>query len=402
MNETAMELVGLLAKDCKNPGDLTAMLKELFGGTLEKMLEAELDEHLGYEKNSVAGNNSGNSRNGYGKKTIKSEWGESEIAVPRDRNGTFEPQAIEKRQTRTDEIEQRVLAMCAKGMSTRDIEDHLRDIYGVDVSPSLVSRITDKIMPEVNEWQNRPLADVYSVVFFDGIVFKSRKDSKIINKCVYTVLGINMEGQKEILGFWISENESASFWASVCNDLRNRGVKDILIACHDNLTGLCKAVESSFPQCINQLCIIHQIRSSTKYVPWKDRKAVCSDLKRIYGAINLEDAEYAKEEFREKWSSKYPSILRSWDTNWTEIVPYFDFSPEIRKLIYTTNAVEGFHRMLRKFTKTKTIFPTDDAVKKAVYMSVTEISKKWTQQIRDWGLIFGQFMIKYEDRLKAS
>jgi putative transposase len=298
MNETAMELVGLLAKDCKTPGDLTAMLKELFGGTLEKMLEAELDEHLGYEKNNISGNNSGNSRNGYGRKTIKSEWGESEIAVPRDRNGTFEPQAVEKRQTRTDEIEQRILAMCAKGMSTRDIEDHLRDIYGVDVSPSLVSRITDKIMPEVNEWQNRPLADVYSVVFFDGIVFKSRKDSRIINKCVYTVLGIDMEGQKEILGFWISENESASFWASVCNDLRNRGVKDILIACHDNLTGLNKAVESSFPQCINQLCIIHQIRSSTKYVPWKDRKAVCADLKQIYGAINLEDAEYAKEEFR--------------------------------------------------------------------------------------------------------
>jgi putative transposase len=402
INETARELVGILAKDCKDPGDLANMLKELFAGTLEKMLEAELDEHLGYEKNDVSGNNSGNSRNGYGKKTIKSEWGESEIDVPRDRNGTFEPKAIEKRQTRTDDIEQRILAMYTKGMTTRDIEEHLRDIYGIDVSSSLVSRITDKIMPEVNEWQNRPLSDIYSVVFFDGIVFKSRKDSKIINKCVYTVLGIDMDGQKEILGFWISENESASFWASVCNDLRNRGVRDILIACHDNLKGLDSAITSSFPQCVQQLCIIHQIRNSTRYVSWKDRKEVCADLKRIYKAVNIDDAGFAKEEFREKWDKKYPSILRSWDANWTDLITYFDYNPEIRRLIYTTNAVEGFHRMLRKFTKTRSIFPTDDAVKRAVYMSVLEISKKWTQQIRDWGLIYSQLVIKYEDRLKLS
>lgn len=400
-NNKARELATLLATECKSTGDIQELLKTLFSGTIEQILEAEMEEHLGYEKHNVQGNNSGNSRNGYGKKVIQSEYGESEIMMPRDRAGSFEPQIIAKRQTRTDEIEEKVLAMYAKGMTTRDIEDSIKEIYGADVSASLISRITDKILPEVNEWQNRPLSDIYPVIFFDGIVFKSRKDNKIINKCVYTVLGIDMDGQKEILGIWMSENESASFWSAVCNDLKNRGVKDIFIACHDNLKGIGNAITASFPLCGQQLCIVHQIRSSTKFVPWKDRKTVCADLKKIYGAINLEDAEYAREEFREKWDKKYPSILKSWDANWADLVTFFQFSAEIRKLIYTTNAVEGFHRMLRKFTKTKSIFPTDDSIKKAVYLSVKEISKKWTQPIRDWGLIYSQLVIHFEDRLAA-
>ena len=306
LNEKEMELVKLLMADCQTTGDIQAKLKCLFAGTIEQMLEAEMDEHLGYEKNSVAGNNSGNSRNGYGKKTITSDYGECEISVPRDRNGEFEPKIIEKRQTRTDEIEQKIMAMYAKGMSQRDIEDTLREIYGSEISQGLISRITDKILPEVNEWQNRPLDSIYPVVFFDGIVFNSRKDNRIINKCVYSVLGINMDGKKEILGTWIAENESASFYASICSDLKNRGVTDIFVAIFrseniviDNLTGLCTAINSIFPKTKNQLCIVHQIRNSCKFVPYKDRKAVCADLKKIYGAVNLEDAEYAKEEFRE-------------------------------------------------------------------------------------------------------
>ncbi len=254
--DRARELATILATECKSTGDIQEMLKDLFASTVEQILEAEMEEHLGYEKHNVQGNNSGNSRNGYGKKVIHSEYGESEIAVPRDRSGRFEPQIINKRQTRTDEIESKVLAMYQKGMSTRDIEDSIREIYGAEVSASLISRITDKVLPEINEWQNRPLSDIYPVIFFDGIVFKTRKDSKIINKCVYTVLGVDLEGQKEILGIWLSENESASFWAAVCNDLKNRGVKDIFVACHDNLKGIGGAIMATFPQCDQQLCIV--------------------------------------------------------------------------------------------------------------------------------------------------
>ena len=379
--------------------DVQALLKNLFKGTVESMLEAEMDEHLGYEKHSPVGDLSGNSRNGYNRKTMKTELGETEISVPRDRNGEFEPQIIEKRQTRSDDLENRILAMYAKGMSNRDIEDHLRDIYGVAASASLISRITDKIMPAVSEWQSRPLEAVYPIVFLDGIIFKVRKDAKVINKCVYSVMGINMEGRKEILGIWISDNESASFWTTVCNELKNRGVEDILIACRDNLSGFSTAIETVFPKTEQQLCVIHQIRNSTKYVSYKDIKVVMVDLKMVYGAPTLDDAEYRLEEFREKWGKKYPQILKSWDANWADLSTYFKYPQEVRTLIYTTNAVEGFHRMLRKFTKTKTIYPTDDSVKKSVYLSIQEISKKWTMPIRDWGIIIGQLMVFFEDRL---
>jgi putative transposase len=401
LTEREMDLVTLLMQDCQNTNDIQLKLKRLFAGTIEQMLEAEMDEHLGYEKHSVTGNNSGNSRNGHNVKTIISDYGENEIAIPRDRNGEFEPKILPKNQTRTDEIEQKIMAMYAKGMSQRDIEDTLREIYGTDISQGLISKITDKILPEVNDWQNRPLESIYPIIYFDGVIFKSRKDNAIINKCVYSVLGIDMEGNKDILGIWISENESASFYASVCSDLKKRGVRDIFIACHDNLQGLGEAINSIFPKTKQQLCIVHQIRNSMKFVPYKDRKAVCADLKNIYGAINLDDAEYAKEEFREKWNKKYPAILRGWDNNWAELTTFFEYPDEIRKMIYTTNAVEGYHRMVRKFTKSKSIFPTDDSIKKVVYLSVKEITKKWTTPARDWGLIYSQIMIFFEDRFAA-
>ena len=401
LTDHEMELVKILMSDCQNTGDIQAKLKRLFAGTIEQMLEAEMEEHLGYEKHSIEGNNSGNSRNGYNKKTIISDYGESEIVIPRDRNGEFEPKVLEKRQTRTDEIEQKILAMYAKGMSQRDIEDNLREIYGAEIPQTLISKITDKILPEVNEWQNRPLESVYPIIYFDGVVFKSRKDNHIINKCVYTVLGVDMDGQKDILGVWISENEGASFWATVCSDLKKRGVDDIFIACHDNLKGLSQAINATFPKTKNQLCIVHQIRNSVKFVPWKDRKAVCADLKKIYGAVNLDDAEFAREEFREKWDKKYPAILRSWDDNWAELTTFFEYPEEIRHLIYTTNAVEAYHRMVRKFTKAKAIFPTDDSIRKVIFLSTKEISKKWTMPVRSWGLAHSQFVIFFADRFVA-
>ena len=401
LSEHEMELVGLLMADCQSTGDIQMKLKRLFAGTIEQMLESEMDAHLGYEKHNNAGDMSGNSRNGYNKKTIISDYGESEIAVPRDRNGEFEPRVLEKRQTRTDEIEQKILAMYQKGMSQRDIEDNLREIYGAEIPQALISKITDKILPEVNEWQNRPLDAVYPIIYFDGIVFKSRKDSQIVNKCVYSVLGIDMDGQKDILGIWISENEGASFWASICSDLKKRGVTDIFISCHDNLKGLGEAINAVFPKTKQQLCIVHQIRNSTKFVQYKDRKEICKDLKRIYGAVNLDDAQYALEEFREKWDKKYPSILRSWDANWAELTTFFNYPGQIRHLIYTTNAVEAYHRMVRKFTKAKAIFPTDDSLRKVVYLSTKEISKKWTMPVRDWAMAYSQIMIFFADRFAA-
>lgn len=401
LTDKEMELVGLLMQDCQSTRDIQSKLKRLFAGTIEQMLEAEIDDYLGYDKHSIIGNNSGNSRNGYNCKTILSDYGESEIRVPRDRNGEFEPKLLEKRQKRTDEIEQKIMAMYAKGMSQRDMEDNLREIYGAEISQTLISRITDKILPEVNEWQNRPLEEIYPIIYFDGIVFKSRKDSQIINKCIYSVLGINLCGQKEILGIWISENESASFYASICADLKKRGVFDIFIACHDNLKGLSEAIHAVYPNTKQQLCIVHQIRNSTKFVQYKDRKEVCADLKKIYGAVNQDDAEYAKEEFRKKWDKKYPSIVRSWDANWAELSTFFHYPQEIRHLIYTTNAVEAYHRMVRKFTKAKAIFPTDDSIRKVVYLSVREIAKKWTHSARNWAMAYSQIMIYFADRFVA-
>ena len=398
-NEVQHELARELAKNCKTQEDVTSAIKALFADTLESILQAEMDEHLGYEKNDVVGNNSGNSRNGYNRKTISTQHGEAEIEIPRDRNGSFEPQIVPKYQTKSPNIESQIIGMYAKGMSNADIAATMQDIYGINASKDMITSITDKVLPQVMEWQNRRLDSIYPVVFFDGIVFKIRKDGKVVNRCVYTVLGINMDGFKDILGLWIGDNESASFWTTVCNDLKNRGVEQILIACHDNLSGFSSAINTVFPNTRQQLCIIHQIRNSTKHVSYKDLKPIMADLKLIYNANNAENAEFQLEVFGEKWNSKYPQIYKSWTANWTDLIEFFQYPEELRRLIYTTNAVEGFHRMLRKHTKNKTSFPTDDSLRKSIYLSVQEITKKWNMPIRYWGKILGQIGIFFEDEL---
>ena len=391
-----------LTKGCRSVEDVHEMLKNLFKDTLQEILEAELDNHLGYEKHSLEGNNTGNSRNGYSKKTIKTKFGETELTVPRDRNGEFEPKVIKKYETTSNQLEEQIIAMYAKGMSTRDIEDHMRDIYGIDVSPSMVSKITDKILPMVAEWQSRPLDRIYPVVFLDAIHFKVRKENRIVNKAAYSVLGINMAGQKEILGIWIGENESASFWLSVCNELKNRGVADILIACKDGLSGFSEAISKAFPQTEIQLCIIHQIRNSMKYVSYKERKEIIADLKKVYQALTLGEAELAFNNFKEKWGKKHPVIIRSWENNWLELTAYFKYPYEMRRLIYTTNIIEGYHRQLRKVTKTKTAYPTDESLIKIIYLATVEASKKWTMPVREWSSCLSQFTIYFEDRLESE
>jgi putative transposase len=402
MQNTKERLATELAKECKSMDDVHNMLKELFKDTIQKVLEAEMDEHLGYVKHDPSGDYSGNSRNGYSKKTVRTQMGKTEIKIPRDRNGEFEPQIIKKYETTANEVEDQIIAMYAKGMSTRDIEDHMRDIYGIEVSAALVSKVTDKILPMIAEWQARPLDRVYPVVFLDAIHFKVRKDNRIVNKAAYSVLAIDMNGQKEILGIWIGEHESASFWLGVCNDLKNRGVEDILIACKDGLSGFSEAINAVFPRTKIQLCVIHQIRNSMKYVSYKEQKAVMADLKKVYQALTLEEAEYAFEEFKEKWGNKHPIIIKSWENNWLELTTYFEYPYEIRKMIYTTNIIEGYHRQLRKVTKTKTAYPTDDSLRKIIYLATESISKKWTMPIREWKSCISQLAIYFGDRIQSE
>lgn len=388
-----------LARECETVEDVHNMLKNLFKDTLQQIFEAEMDEHLGYQKHSLEGNNTGNSRNGYSRKTIQTKLGKTEIDIPRDRNADFEPRVIKKYETTSNDLEDQIIAMYAKGMTTRDIEDHMRDIYGIDVSPTMVSKVTDKVLPLVAEWQSRPLDRIYPIVYLDAIHFKVRKDNRIINKAAYSVMGINMAGQKDILGIWIGENESASFWLGICNDLKNRGVQDILIACKDGLSGFSEAINTVFPNTEIQLCIIHQIRNSMKYVSWKEHKEIIADLKKIYQALTLEEAELGFDMFKDKWGKKHPIIIRSWENNWLELTAYFRYPYEIRRIIYTTNIIEGYHRQLRKVTKTKTAYPTDDSLRKIVYLATVEASKKWTMPIRDWKNCISQFAIHFGDRL---
>lgn len=399
MQDVRSQLARQVAQDCKTVEDVHNALKDLFKRTLQEILETEMTDHLGYEKNDVTGNNSGNSRNGYSSKSIKTSLGETELDIPRDRNGKFEPRIIKKYEKNASEIEEQIIAMYAKGMSTRDIEAHMKDIYGIDVSADLVSKITDKIFPMITEWQSRPLDPVYPIVFLDAIHFKVRKDNRIVNKAAYSVLGIDVLGRKDILGIWIGENESASFWLGVCNDLKNRGVQDILIACKDGLSGFSEAINSVFPRTSIQLCVIHQIRNSMKYVSYKEQKAVMADLKKVYQALTLEEAEFAFERFKETWGKKHPIVIKSWETNWQELTTYFSYSYGIRRLIYTTNTVEGYHRQLRKVTKTKTAFPTDDSLRKIIYLATQNISKKWTMPLQNWAECISQFVIQFEDRL---
>ena len=386
--------------DVKNFDDLKDVFKLMVGEMLENGLEGELDDELGYTKYDYRNKECENSRNGYSKKTLKTSFGETEIKVPRDREGEFEPQLVKKNQTTlTGDIEEKILSMYAKGMTTGDIESHIQEIYGLDCSDTTISRITDKILPVVREWQQRPLEEIYAVVFMDAIHFHVRSEGQIVKKAVYIAIGINMDGIKEILGMWVGENESAKFWLSVMNGLKNRGLQDILIACVDGLTGFPAAIEAVYPNTEIQQCIIHQIRNTTRFVSYKDIKALMADLKKVYAAIDEPTALSELENFDEKWGNKYPKIAMSWRDNWANLSTYFKYPQEVRTLIYTTNAIEGFNRQLRKVTKNKCVFPTDDSLLKMLYLAMMDITKKWTGKRREWGQIHSQLEIFFADRL---
>ena len=385
--------------DVKSFDDLKDVFKLMVGEMLENGLEGELDDELGYTKYDYRNKAGENSRNGYSKKTLKTSFGETEIRVPRDRDGEFEPQLVKKNQiTLTGDIEEKILSMYAKGMTTSDIETHIQDIYGLECSDSTISRITDKILPVVREWQSRPLEEIYAVVFMDAIHFHVRSEGQIVKKAVYIAIGINMDGLKEVLGMWVGENESAKFWLSVMNGLKNRGLQDILIACVDGLTGFPAAIEAVYPKTEIQQCIIHQIRNTTKFVSYKDIKALMADLKKVYAAIDEQTALAELETFDEKWGKKYPKIAISWRDNWANLSTYFKYPQEVRTLIYTTNTIEGFNRQLRKVTKNKGVFPTDDSLIKMLYLAMMDITKKWTGKRREWGQIHSQLEIFFEDR----
>lgn len=399
---TADELLDVLMKDYKKPEDLigeNGLLKQLTKRLLERAMQAELTEHLGYEKHAPQGKNSGNSRNGGYKKTITGDFGNLEVTTPRDRNSTFEPVILPKRETRFTGFDDKIISMYARGMTTRDIQGHLQEIYGIDVSPALISQVTDAISEEVVLWQNRPLDEVYPIVYLDAVRIKVRHDSRVINKAVYLAIGVNIDGIKEVLGMWTAENEGAKFWLQVVTELRNRGVKDILIACVDGLKGFPEAIESIFPKTQIQLCIVHMVRRSLNYVSWKQRKDVAYDLKTIYQATTVELAERNLEAFATKWDASHPSIAKSWRNNWERIIPLFSYPEDIRKAIYTTNAIESLNMSLRKVTKNRGHFPSDEAMFKLIYLALKNIAKKWTMPIRDWKSALNQFSIVFEGRL---
>ncbi len=399
---TTDELLDILMKDYKKPEDLigeNGLLKQLTKRLLERAMQAEMTDHLGYNKHATAGNNSGNSRNGSSKKTIMGEFGNLDISVPRDRNSTFEPVIIPKGETRFTGFDDKIISMYSLGMTTRDIQKHLEEIYGIDVSPSLISQVTDAISEEVTLWRNRPLDEVYPIVYLDAVRIKVRHDSKVINKAVYLAIGVNIHGIKEVLGMWTAENEGAKFWLQVVTELKNRGVKEIFIACVDGLKGFPEAIESVFPQTQIQLCIVHMVRHSLNFVSWKQRKEVAADLKAIYQAPTVDMAAASLEAFAKKWDASHPSIAKSWHNNWERIIPLFSYPPEIRKAIYTTNAIESLNMSLRKVTKNRGHFPNDDAMFKLLYLALRNIAKKWTMPIRDWKSALTQFSIIFEDRM---
>ena len=390
----------LSAANIQSMNDIHELFKEALAGFMESSLESELDDELGYEPYDIKNKKTNNSRNGHSKKTLRTSVGKVDIAVPRDRNGDFEPKILPKNQTSiSQDMENKIISMYAKGMSTSDIEDHIRDIYGLEISDTTVSRITDKVLPAAKEWQQRPLESVYAVVFLDAIHYHVRSEGQIIKKAVYIALGVDLDGRKDVLGMWVGENESAKFWAGVLNSLRNRGVDDILIACTDNLTGFSQAIEAVFPKTDIQNCIIHQLRNSSKYVSYKDIKALMADLKKVYTAATEEAALDALDEFAAILDSKYPKISKSWYDNWANLSTYFKFPQELRRLIYTTNAIEGFNRQLRKVTKTRSVFPTDDSLFKLLYLAMEDITKKWTGRRQDWSQIYAQLVIYYGDRI---
>ena len=368
---------------------------------VERTLDAEMDNHLGYSKHDPKGNKSGNSRNGRVKKRVIIDDEPLDLTPPRDRNGSFEPKLIPKRQKYFEGFNDRILAMYSRGMSVRDIQDTLLEMYQVDVSEGLISQATDSVLEEVKAWQSRPLDRIYPIVFLDCIVVKSREDKRVSNRSVYLALGVNMDGKKELLGMWMSKNEGAKFWLGVITELQNRGVEDIFVACVDGLKGFPEAIESVFPRAQVQLCIVHMVRNSVKYVSWRDRKEVCSDLKKIYTAMTVEDAQIQLEAFAAKWDDQYPTISKLWRSHWENVIPLFDYTKEIRKVIYTTNAIESVNRSIRKVIKTKGAFPNDNSIMKILYLALENISKKWTMPIRDWKSAMSQFAIIFEERLQT-
>lgn len=401
MSFSKEELIKILAKDpnIKTAEDIQNVLKDLFGGMLQQMLEAELDNHLGYEKHDYQNKTTTNSRNGKSRKTMKSNLGYFDLDVPRDRDGSFEPEIVKKYQTDVSHLESSIIGMYAKGMTTRDIASQVNEIYGMDISPTLVSNITDKVIPMIREWQSRPLETVYPIVFMDAIHFKVRKDNTVVSKAAYAAIGVNLEGKKDVLGIWIGASESSKYWLLVLNELKNRGVKDILIASVDGLVGFNEAIRAVYPNTEIQRCIIHQIRNSSKYLSYKDLKAFNADLKLVYTAATEEVALAELDRLEEKWGEKYLIAVRSWRNNWNELSTFFKYPPEIRKIIYTTNAMESYNRQLRKVTKTKSIFPNDESLMKILYLATIDITKKWTQSIRGWAQILAQLSIFFEGRL---
>lgn len=390
----------LQASNISSMDDIQNLFKETIAEFMENGLDAELDEELGYSKYDYRNKETDNSRNGHSNKTLKTSFGDVEVSVPRDRKGEFEPQILKKNQTSvSQDIEEKILSMYAKGMTTSDIETHIHDIYGIDVSDTTISRITDKILPIVREWQQRPLESIYAVVFMDAIHYHVRSEGQIVKKAVYIAIGIDLDGRKDVLGMWVGENESAKFWATVLNGLRNRGVQDIFIACTDNLTGFSAAINAVFPKTDVQNCIIHQLRNSSKYVSYKDIKKLMADLRAVYAASDEQAALSALDEFESTWEKKYPKIASSWRENWANLSTYFKFPSEVRRLIYTTNAIEGFNRQLRKVTKSKSVFPTDDSLLKMLYLAMIDITKKWTGRCMDWSMIHAQLAIYYADRM---
>lgn len=390
-------------KQFKSKEEFQSFFNDLFKHGIEEMLQAELDEHLGYEKHKIEGYGSGNSRNGSFPKTIKTEnLGDVVLNIPRDRNGEFEPQLIPKGQRMSDKLEEAITGMYSRGMTTSDISEQVKEIYGVNVSEGTISNVTNRVLELVKEWQNRPLESVYFTIWMDGIVLKVKQNGKYINKCVFIVIGLKNNGLKEVLGMWIAETESASFWLTVLTDLKARGVEDVLIACTDNLAGFTQAITGVFPNAVTQLCIVHQIRNSCKYVVYKDRKEFCADLKNIYNATNLEVAEKALVEMEVKWGAKYKYAIKSWNDNWENLSNFFQYPMEIRKLIYTTNTIENVNRGIRKYTKTKVQFVDDNSVQKAVYLALMNVQSKWNKPIPGWGLIMHQFFTIFEHRCKIK
>ncbi len=385
--------------DVETTEDLQGFLRDLTKDVLETLYQGELTSHLGYEKHEQNTENE-NSRNGYGSKKVRSSHGEIELEPPRDRKGTFDPKIVSKGQKDISGIETKVISMYARGMSTRDIQDHIKDIYGYNLSPATISAITDKVIENAKEWQSRPLKKVYPIVFMDGIVVKLRVDGVIKNVTVYVVLGIDINGHKSCLGLYVADSESAKYWLSVMNELKNRGVEDIFIFAVDNLSGISDAINTAFPKSEIQKCIVHQIRNSLKYVPWKERKKVANDLKKIYKASSKKEGEKQLDNFEDKWGDKYHHIGKSWRDNWSELSVFFKYPPSIRKLIYTTNPIESFHRTVRKGIKTKSSFTTEDSLLKLFYLIIQNVEEKWTQRIRKWGEIYSQLSIYFEERME--